>query len=289
MDFKNYPIIIDSDTANEADDQFAIAYAALSPNVDLRAVLIAPFSNGREKDPSPGVDLSVAEAEKYLSLAGAEVPVIEGSRSFMPDTVTPVQSPAADYLANTLRALPDGEKAVVCAIGCGTNIASALLIAPDIADKMILIWQATHVPECPEGGEFNLCGDVNAARVILDSSVQLVLIPAYGAASEMLLSIGELRLGLQGRSAVGDALYGMFCEYIGAKGDGSDDERQKIVWDIASVGVLAGVNAKYEEHPRRCRLDDVSFIEAEGTLTVCRGINRDALVSDMLNLIGGAR
>ena len=289
-DLLKYPVIIDTDTANEADDQFAIVYAALSPNVKLDAVTVAPFSNGREKDPSKGIDLSMEEAEKFLDLAGADVPVFEGSREFMrDDTVTPVESPAAWYLVERLRALPEGEKVIVCAIGCGTNIASALIKAPDIADKMILVWQAGHVPECPEGGEFNLCGDVNAARVIFSSSVPLVLIPAYGSASEMLVSIGELRLGAAGKSAVGTALFDLLCDYIKANGDGSDDDRQKIIWDIASVGVLAGISAKFEEHPRRVRLDDESFIEGEGSLTVCRGIDRDALVSDMIGLIGGAR
>ncbi len=287
-DFLKYPVIIDTDTANEADDQFAIVYAALSENIKLDAVLTAPFSNGREKDTSKSIDLSMVEAEKFLGLAGSDVPVFEGSRMFLCDTSTPVESPAAWYLVERLRALPEGEKMVVCAIGCGTNIASALLTAPDIADKMILLWQVGHVPECPEGGEFNMCQDVNAARVIYASSVQLIQLPAYGASSEMLLSVGELRCGIDGRSDVGTALFDTLCTYIGAKGDGTDDERQKIIWDIASVGVLAGVSAKYEEHPRRSRLDDDSFIEGEGVLTVCRGIDKDALVSDMTSLIGGA-
>lgn len=286
-DFLKYPVIIDTDTANEADDQFAIVYAALSENIKLDAVLTAPFSNGRERDTSKSIDLSIAEAERFLGLAGAVVPVFEGSREFMHDTKTPVESPAAWYLAERLRSLPDGEKMVVCSIGCGTNIASALLTAPDIADKMILLWQVGHVPECPEGGEFNMCQDVNAARVIFSSSTELIQLPAYGSASEMLLSIGELRCGINGKTDVGTALFDLLCDYIGAVGDGSDDDRQKIIWDIASVGVLAGVSARFEEHPRRCRLDDDSFIEGNGTLTVCRGIDRDALVSDMIRLIGG--
>ena len=39
-DFLKYPVIIDTDTANEADDQFAVVYAALSENVKLDAVTI---------------------------------------------------------------------------------------------------------------------------------------------------------------------------------------------------------------------------------------------------------
>lgn len=287
--FKNSPLIIDSDTANEADDQFALTYAALSPNIDLCAVLVAPFSNERERDPSRSIDMSMAEAEKYIRLAGADVPVIEGSRSFMPDTATPVKSPAADYLVTTLRALPEGKRITVCAIGCGTNIASALLIAPDIADKMILLWQASHVPECPEGGEFNLCGDVNAARVIFESKVPLVLIPAYGAASDMLVSVGELRRGMVGRSAAGDELYRLFCNYIGAKGDGTDDERQKIVWDIVSVGIFAGCPCSMTPSLRRCYINNGEYAEGEGKLTLCRDIDREAILSDMLESIGGAK
>ena len=288
MDFLKYPVIIDTDTANEADDQFAIVYGALSPNVKLDAVLCEPFSNGRERDTSKSMDLSVAEAEKYVSLAGSDVPVIEGARSFLPDMTTAVDSPATRYLVEKLSSLPEGEKMVICAIGCGTNIASALLTAPEIADKMIIMWQVGHVPECPEGGEFNMCQDVNAARVIFNSTAEFIQVPAYGCASEMLLSIGELRLGMNGKSAVGTALFELLCGYIGAKGDGTDDERQKIIWDIASIGVLAGASAKYEEHPRRARLDDDSFIEGEGVLTVCRGIDKEALVSELIRLVENA-
>lgn len=289
MDFKNYPVILDTDTANEADDQFAVVYAALSENVELEAVLTAPFSNGREKDTSKSIDMSMAEAERFVGLTGKNIPVYEGARQFMTDTKTPSLSPATDYLCKRFASLGEGEKIVVCAIGCGTNIASALLKDPSIADKMILLWQVGHVPECPEGGEFNMCQDVNAARVIFSSSVQLVQIPAYGAASEMLLSVGELRLGMSGKNPLGDALMETLCRYIGAKGDGTDDERQKIIWDIASIGILSGISCTMEECPRRSRLDDESFIEGEGTLIVCRGIDKETLVADMIRLVGGAR
>lgn len=287
-DLKNYPVILDTDTANEADDQFAVAYAALSENVRLEAVTTAPFSNGREKDTSKSIDMSMAEAVRFISLTGKNIPVYEGARQFMPDTSTPVGSPATDYLCGRFASLGEGEKIVVCAIGCGTNIASALLKDPDIADKMILLWQVGHVPECPEGGEFNMCQDVNAARVIFESGVQLVQLPAYGAASEMLLTVGELRRGIAGKNPLGDALMDTLCKYIGAVGDGSDDDRRKIIWDIASIGVLAGVSCTMEEHPRRCRLDDENFIEGDGTLTVCRGIDKTSLVEDMLRLMGDA-
>ena len=289
MDFKNYPIILDGDTANEADDQFAVAYAALSETLNLEAVMTAPFSNRVEKDTSKSIDMSTNEAKKFLELAGSNVPVYEGARSFMPDTETPVDSPATDYLCKRFAELADGEKIIVCAIGCGTNIASALLKDPSIADKMILVWQVGHVPECPEGGEFNMCQDVNAARVIFGSSVEFYQIPAYGAASEMLITVGELRRNILGKNDLGNALFETLCNYICAKGDGSDDERQKIIWDIASIGILSGISCTMVKHPRRSRLDDESFIEGEGELTVCRGIDKEALVAHMIRLIGDVR
>ena len=51
--------VLDTDTYNEIDDQFALAYALLAREaVDLRAVIAAPFSNDRAATPAEGMRLS---------------------------------------------------------------------------------------------------------------------------------------------------------------------------------------------------------------------------------------
>ena len=50
-------LVLDTDTANEIDDQFALVYALLSPErITLEAVYAAPFHNERSSGPSDGME-----------------------------------------------------------------------------------------------------------------------------------------------------------------------------------------------------------------------------------------
>ena len=53
---KNF--ILDTDTYNEIDDQFAIAYAMYADNINLLALTAAPFANHRASDPAEGMEKS---------------------------------------------------------------------------------------------------------------------------------------------------------------------------------------------------------------------------------------
>ena len=43
-------VIIDTDAKNEADDQFAIGHALLSPSLDVRGLIAAHFGTSRALD-----------------------------------------------------------------------------------------------------------------------------------------------------------------------------------------------------------------------------------------------
>ena len=54
----NRPIrmVLDTDTYNEIDDQFALVYALISPELNVEAVYAAPFSNQRSTGPKDGME-----------------------------------------------------------------------------------------------------------------------------------------------------------------------------------------------------------------------------------------
>ncbi len=43
-------VVVDSDTYNEMDDQYAVAYAIGSPRMEVLALHAAPFRNARSTD-----------------------------------------------------------------------------------------------------------------------------------------------------------------------------------------------------------------------------------------------
>ncbi len=59
-------MVFDTDTYNEIDDQFALVYALISPELDVKAVYAAPFKNSRSKGPKDGMEKSYEEILRIL-------------------------------------------------------------------------------------------------------------------------------------------------------------------------------------------------------------------------------
>ena len=123
---KRVTAILDTDTYNEVDDQFALAHLLLhDETIDLQAVHAAPFFNSRSSGPGDGMEKSYEEIQRMLELVGPKVPpaVYRGSTSYLPDARTPVESEAVRDLIE--RALAAKETLYVLTIGACTNVASA--------------------------------------------------------------------------------------------------------------------------------------------------------------------
>ena len=66
-------VVLDTDTYNEIDDQFALSYLLRSrPRLNLKAICAAPFFNNNSTSPEDGMEKSYHEILKLLRLAGRE-------------------------------------------------------------------------------------------------------------------------------------------------------------------------------------------------------------------------
>lgn len=229
-------MVLDTDTYNEVDDQFALAYALLSPErLNVEAVYAAPFYNSRSDGPADGMEKSYDEILRFLGKMNisAEGLVYKGSTAYLPDGRTPVDSPAARDLVARAMARPDGDLLYVVAIGAITNVASALLMEPAIADKIAIVWLGGHPTNFPTAEEFNLSQDVPAARVVFDSGAPVTLVPCLGVASHLLTTVAELESCIGGKNALCDALIDIVRGY-------SDDHFAwaKEIWDVSTIAYL---------------------------------------------------
>ena len=145
-------VILDTDTYNEIDDQYALAYCYLSDKIDLLSVNAAPFLNDRSESYADGMEKSYHEAIKTLKLVDPEftTPVYRGSVENLLETGRDfTESEAADNIIKTVR--ESDEIVYVAASGALTNVASALLKAPDIKDKICVLFVGCRPLElnCP--------------------------------------------------------------------------------------------------------------------------------------------
>lgn len=175
---KKVRLIVDTDCACEADDQPALAHALMTPKFDVVGVTAAHYNvhNGAGSVKET-LENSVKEAEKIIDLMGlsSSVNVYPGCTDLLPDEHTPIDSPAVKFIID--EAMRDDDRPLFIGVqGAATNIASALLIRPEIASRMTMIWIGGGV--YPLGGwEYNAMNDVNAANVIMDSQIELWQVP----------------------------------------------------------------------------------------------------------------
>jgi inosine-uridine nucleoside N-ribohydrolase len=187
--------VLDTDTYNEIDDQFALVQAMLSPDrIALEAIYAAPFHNKRSSGPGDGMDKSYDEILRLLDRMGRSPAgfVFKGVRDFVGPAKEGRKAEAVDHLIARARASSPEDPLSVIAIAAISNVASALLAAPDIVDKVVVVWLGGHALEWPDTREFNLRQDVGGAQVVLDSGAPLVLIPCMGVTSHLLSTVPEI-------------------------------------------------------------------------------------------------
>ena len=88
--------VLDTDTYNEIDDQYALSLMMKSPKLQVKAIYAAPFFNNNSTSPEDGMERSYGEILNLLALMGREDEgknVYKGSRTYLPDEKTPVESP----------------------------------------------------------------------------------------------------------------------------------------------------------------------------------------------------
>jgi inosine-uridine nucleoside N-ribohydrolase len=226
-------MILDTDTYNEVDDQFALAYALLSTNkIDLEAVYAAPFKNNRAKSPGIGMEKSYEEIQKLLKMMGKSSQgfAFRGSDQYLQNVTKPVQSEAAfDLVKKAMASSPDNPLYVVT-IGCITNIASAILIEPKIIKNIVVVWLGGNGLNWPDQKEFNLEQDVLAAQIVLNSGVPLVIMPCRPVVTHLQTTIPELKYYLEGKNELSDYLYNIVVEYSGGR-----EAWSKVIWDLTAV------------------------------------------------------
>lgn len=250
-----YTMILDTDTYNEIDDQFALIYSLLSPEqIRLAGVTAAPFDNSRSENYADGMERSFQEICRILEMTGKsnEVPAFRGSTTRLPDRNTPVKSDAADFLVEQGKiAAAKGEKLIICAIGALTNVASALLKSPELKEQAVVVWLGGHILSNPDSREFNLQGDVTASQVVFSCGVPLVQIPCLGVASSLEITLAELRKSLP-QDSIGTYLVEIFADYMH-----HDENAPKVIWDISAIAVLLNPAAfEWEVVPAPILTDD---------------------------------
>ncbi len=289
-------VVIDTDTYNEIDDQYAVLYALLSPDrMDVEAIYAAPYLNDRSTSPADGMEKSYQEILRLLKFLGRDSSgmVFRGSDRFMASAAKPVESPAMrDLIAKAMK--PRTGPLYVLTIGCPVNVSSAILAEPKIKEKIVVVWLGGTTHEWPSAREFNLQQDLHASRVLFDSGVPLVQIPTKNVSEHLRTTLPEMELWLKGKSRVCDYLYEQFVDYYKAhtKGKPQPYPWSKVIWDISTVAWV--INPQWLPAalvPSPVLTDDFKWRKQPGrhTIRVATNALRDPVFYDLFTKLAKVR
>lgn len=245
-------MVLDTDAYNEVDDQYALAYALKSTEkLDIKAVYAAPFYSTpffpprkcgeKAHSPADGMEKSFHEILRVLALMGRmdmRSAVYRGADRFMQRDGDAVDSAAVRDLIQRAMGMPEGERLYAVCIAAITNVASALVLEPALARKLVVVWLGCHAPHWHNNYAFNFMQDPYAARVVFDCGVPVVQVPGMGVTSHMITTEPELREHLKGKNPLCDYLYDITCRWAADAQCGPC--WSKIIWDVAPVAWLVG-------------------------------------------------
>lgn len=206
---KRVRVIIDADAKNEADDQYAIIHALLTPKFDIRGLIGAHYGN-RQYDDS--MERSYEECRKLVSMMHMtqSVGVYKGAAEAVKDANHFEYSEGADLIVRECMS-EDERPLFVAFTGPITDLACAWLAHPEIAGRLTAIWIGGGA--YPDGGqEYNLSNDIQAANIVFQSDINLWQVP-INVYSKMMISLTELEMKVADCGEIGRYLFQQMIEF----------------------------------------------------------------------------
>lgn len=287
-DQKKVRMIVHTDCANEADDQFALAHHLMTPKFLVRGIIGAHFhANSQYTGNYDTVGSSVAEIQKVLKLMDLEgaYPVFAGAELPLTDEATPRPSAGADFIIQeALR--EDPHPLFIACQGSLTDVASAILMEPAICEKITVIWIGGG--DYPEGGnEFNLMQDIAAANVLMKSQAAVWQVPKT-VYKQMAVSLAELQANVYPCGELGRYLFTQMAE-LNQRLANIPHWPHGEIWglgDSPTIGLLLAETEKvdlYDEIPAHpIRYEDMTYDQSESyrPIRVYRDANARLTLAD---------
>lgn len=275
-------VIVNTDAKNEADDQFTIVHACLTPKFIVKGLIAAQFGTRRT---TQSMMESYEECVKLVDYMELPQPVLvfKGAKEEIKSETEYEYSEGARLIVE--EAMAEDEKPLfVVFLGPLTDLACAYLHEPAIAKRMTVIWIGGG--KYPNGGwEFNLSNDIKAANIIMKSDINLWQVP-MDVYTKMLVSYAELEEKVRPYGKVGQYLFDQMMDFSKSLPDNQPWPRGESwsLGDSPTVGLMLDPQ-EFLSHPQEApEIDDnmeYHFTGKGRTIRVYHDINARFILEDM--------
>lgn len=209
-------VIIDNDFGGDPDGLFELVHHLLSPSVEIRGIIGSHLRPGDGFDPSKETAThakqKIDEVLRIMNLTG-KYSVYQGSNfPLVNDSIAQISEAAKAIVKEAMRDNTKLPLYVVCGAGL-TDIASAWLMEPQIANRLTLIWiggpEYTDLAPPPPNYtslEYNLNIDLKAGQVIFNKSLIPIWQIPRNAYRQVIMPYSSLLVKVKTQGKIGEYL-----------------------------------------------------------------------------------
>lgn len=247
-------------------------------------------------DPDEGMERSYQEILKVYDLLEEDATgkVFRGSPDYLKSLDEPIDSPAAQFIIE--RAMADDERPLyIGAIGCVTNVASAILMEPEIIKRIVVTWTSSYPSsvDLSHGASLNLMQDPLASQLLFDCGVPHVYLPGYYIGENLKLSLPDMEAWVKGKGKIGDYLYHLYTHNPIHKMIGVNEHfaRTWVIWDLINFAWMMNPDwVPSRLLPSPILTDDLYYRQGENRhlMREAYGCNRDEIFRDLFTKLNKA-
>lgn len=280
-------LILDTDTYNECDDQFALSYLIKSKKLfNIEAITVAPYSHTkRDLTVRDGQELSYNEILKICNWLNFDTnnKVFKGSMDYIQNGYDEKNNAVNKIIEIALK----NNKTYILGIGAITNIALAIKKEPKIVNKIEIVWLGGNELGYKDNLEYNFRQDVEAVKIVFESKVKLTILPCKEIVSELRIDINTLKKYLENKSELCNYLIERFYNdgYHGV-------QESRVIWDISVIAYM--INKKWFETeqiscPNIRKDTSYEVTDNRHNITFITKLDRNKIYEDLFNKLGEQR
>lgn len=280
-------LILDTDTYNECDDQFALSYLIKSKDLfNIEAITVAPYSHTkRDLTVRDGQELSYNEILKICNWLNFDTnnKVFKGSMDYIQNGYDEKNDAVNKIIEIALK----NNKTYILGIGAITNIALAIKKEPKIVNKIEIVWLGGNELGYEDNLEYNFRQDVEAVKIVFESKVKLTILPCKKIVSELRIDINTLKKYLENKSELCNYLIERFYNdgYHGV-------QESRVIWDISVIAYM--INKKWFETeqiscPNIRKDTSYEVTDNRHNITFVTKLDRNKIYEDLFNKLGEQR
>jgi inosine-uridine nucleoside N-ribohydrolase len=258
-------VILTTDCGSEIDDQWAIVYLFLNPQLHVKGIVSTHAPNIPSSEFSADCVRDVLHrlqvASPPLVFAGSNVPLRARS---------PLRNAGVDFILSTSRRHSKNDPLIILTTGATTDVASTFLEDPTSPERVEILTMGFN--SWPQGTDpWNIKNDPLAYKVILESAVPITIGSADVCRAHLTLSANMVQEMFGQRGAIGKWMVGLFQDWVTKNPDlvaRVAGPQQWVIWDAVVVADMLGY-ARFKTYPRPdLNTEDLTFSSANTNKTV---------------------